>query len=40
MELFGLICQPNVFDDSSIPKYIGDNYADYLNYTKYYSYNN
>ena len=33
MELFGRILNPDVFDDISIPRYIGDNYRDFLTYT-------
>ncbi len=33
-ELMGRILNPDVFDDIQISKYIGDNYRDYLSYTK------
>lgn len=38
MELFGRFIQSDVFTDLEIPKYVGDNYTDYLTYTKQYSY--
>ena len=33
-ELMCRILQPNVFIDIDVPYYIGDNYRDYLYYTK------
>ena len=35
VEILGEICYPNAYDMSSMPKYLGDNYLDYLVYSKY-----
>ena len=35
MELCARILNPEVFTDISIPKFIGDDYRDYLTFTKY-----
>lgn len=40
MELLGRIVQPNVFTDIELPKHIGDDYSDFLTYTKNYGYDN
>lgn len=39
-ELFGRIIQPDVFTDIVLPKFIGDDYNNYLTITKDYNYNN
>ncbi len=39
VELLGEICYPNAYNLESMPKYLGDNYLDYLVYTKYLGYN-
>ena len=40
MELTARILHPDVFTDTEIPKYIGDNYEDFLTFTKYFDFNN
>ncbi|MBR4685612.1 MAG: ABC transporter substrate-binding protein [Candidatus Methanomethylophilaceae archaeon] len=39
VEILGEICYPEAFKLESMPKYLGDNYLDYLVYTKYLGYN-
>ena len=38
VELLGEILYPEAFEKESMPKYIGDNYLDYLEYSKYLGY--
>ena len=33
-ELTAIILNPDVFTDIEMPKYVGDNYTNYLTYTK------
>jgi iron complex transport system substrate-binding protein len=39
MEITARILHPDIFDDINMPKYIGDNYADYLTFTKHLDFN-
>jgi iron complex transport system substrate-binding protein len=39
MEITARILHPDIFSDIEMPKYIGDNYEDYLTITKYLGYN-
>jgi len=39
MELTARILHPDVFTDIEIPKYMGDNYEDFLTFTKYLDFN-
>lgn len=38
VELLAEICYPDAYDLESMPKYLGDNYTDYLVYTKHLGY--
>ena len=40
MELTARILHPDVFTDIEMPKYIGDNFEDFLTFTKYLDFNN
>ncbi|MCL1811838.1 MAG: helical backbone metal receptor [Methanomassiliicoccaceae archaeon] len=39
MEITARIMHPDVFTDIDMPKYVGDNYEDYLTFTKYLNFN-